>query len=54
MNPKTLGAIQLILALLAILFVYVPMGLPAYMPVMWLALAFVVTAIHHFTEKGQH
>jgi hypothetical protein len=54
MKPKTLGAIQLILALLAILFAYYPMGLPAEFPTLLLALTFVVTAIHHFTEKGQH
>ncbi len=53
MKPKTLGAIQLILALLAILFVYYPMG-PAELPTLLLALTFVITAIHHFTEKGQH
>jgi hypothetical protein len=54
MNPKTLGAIQLILALLAILLVFYPMNMPAYLPTLLLALTFVITAVHHFTEKGQH
>ena len=50
MEPKTLGAIQLVLAVLAGLFVFYPVT-DWNLPVVLLALTFLITAIHHFTEK---
>jgi len=51
MDKKIRGALQLLLALLAILFIFVPMGLPTYLPVLLLALAFLINGVHHLTAK---
>lgn len=51
MDKKMRGAIQLILALLAILFIFVPMGLPTYLPVLLIALAILMNGAHHLTTK---
>lgn len=51
MDKKMRGTIQLILALLAILLIFVPMGMPTYLPVLLLALAFLVNGVHHLTTK---
>ena len=50
MESKTLGIIQLVLAVLAIIFAF--WNIVSFnLPVLLLALAFVVVGYHHLTEK---
>jgi hypothetical protein len=49
MDKKMRGVTQLILAILAIVFAIFPMGLPTYLPVFLLALAFIINGAHHLT-----
>ena len=47
MGPKTLGAVQLIAAVLAVILGFMDM---TFFAIILLAIGFIVTAIHHFTE----
>ena len=49
MEAKTLGMIQIVLAVLAVIFTF--WQLWGYLPILLLALAFVVVGYHHLTEK---
>jgi hypothetical protein len=51
MDKKTRGALQLILALLAIIFVFVPVMPTWNLPVLMLALAFIINGAHHLMTK---
>jgi|GEM_PF-6422145 len=49
MEAKTLGIIQLVLAVLAVIFTFWQVW--GYLPILLLALAFLVMGYHHLTEK---
>ena len=51
MKPMTLGVIQLILAVLALVFIFMPIAGMEELPTIMLVLAFIVTAAHHLMEK---